>query len=246
VAAPSLDRVVAISPTGNVTRLDRWTSVEAVNFIPFPKCGFLDKDWTYFTSIFSPAQPPAGIHRFSVAAFQNLGTNLVAKAIVTSGATAGMGVLAPNNNTTRITQFDNIGSSHEGSAFVDCSAPRFVAIRTDPGGNTPKSINPRSSGTIFFAILSSLTFDATQVVVGANIPSYGPSPTYGFTGVENSVIFDSCENRDVDNDGRLDKRCKATIQALGIVPPDQVYSGPLIAKFLYIGPGGDPEGEGSD
>ena len=241
VAAPSLDRFLAIASNGTVTRLDKWRSAEAVNFVPLAKCGFLNTTATFFTAVHAPTLGPPGTYRFPVSAFQNLGLNISAKAIVTSGANAGMGVLEPTANGTRITAFDSIGSNHEGAAFVACDVPRFFEIRTDPGGNTPKSINPRSSGTILFAILSSLNFDPSTIVLDSD-PSH-PSPTYGFTGNENSVEFASCDFRDVNHDGRLDRICKAKISRLGI-PGTGVYTGTLIAKFRYIGPGGDPDGEG--
>jgi hypothetical protein len=246
VAAPSLDRLLAISSSGTVTRLSRWRAAEGVNFIPTTKCGFLNSTATYLTSVFIPLSGPPGIYQFPVSAF----ANLAGKAIVTSGANAGLGLLASTSKGTNITPFDNIGSKHEGSTFVDCGVPRFLEIRTDPGGNIPRSIDPKSKGTLLFAILSSSTFDAAGVIIDSS--STTPSPTYGFTGNEDSVIFESCDLRDINADQRPDLVCKSRVTDLNIpasaLDPSGVYSGQLTGKWRYKVPGigGDPDGEGRD
>ncbi len=246
VAMPSLDKFLAISSSGAVTRLGRWRTAEGANFVPAKKCGFLNSTATYLTSVFKPLAGPPGVYRFPVSAF----ANLAGKAIVTSGSDAGMGVLAATSSGPRITTFDNIGSKHEGSAFVDCGVPRFLEIRTDPGGKTPRSINPATRKTLPFAILSTPTFDAATVIIDPS--STTPSPTYGFTGNENSVSFATCILRDVNADGRQDLVCTAKVRSLNIpssaLDSSGAYTGPLIAKWRYTVPGTgvDPDGEGLD
>ncbi len=230
VAAGDLDRVLAISPSGAVTRVARWASAEGVNFIPSAKCTFGTSTATYFTVI-----SPSSVYQFPLTAFLGLSGN----AIVTSEGNAGMGLLSTQN----IKKFHNSLGSHEGSAFVDCGVPRLVGLRVDPGSNTPRSINPRSNGTTQFAILASPAFAVTSIDF--------TTVTFGFTGNESSVVAGSCSTfRDVDGDGLLDVICRAYNNRLGIpagaLNPSGVYSGPLVVKFNYTAPGGDPGGEGLD
>jgi hypothetical protein len=87
-----------------------------------------------------------------------------------------------------------------------------VAIDIKPGG-FPNGINPRSSGTIPVAILSSSTFDAP-----ANVDQ--TSLTFGRTGNEPSLAFCNLSPEDVNGDGFLDLVCHFNTQQTGFQAVD--------------------------
>lgn len=251
VAATSHDRVLAISAGGVVTRIDaRWRSPEGVNVIPAAKCRWGTLTATYFTVIFSPGPGSSTIYQFPTGDFSGLS----GKALVTSESTAGIGLLEPFATGFRIRAFHNVGTHHEGSAFVDCDVPTVVTILAKLG--TPQGINPDKKGITKFAILSTPAFDATNpnVVIQADGPPAQPGClpvgttngiqdclTFGFKGTEFSVHY-PCSVFDVNKDGRNDLLCDANVESLGLAtaPLDANgrYTGPLIVKGKGV-PGGD-------
>jgi hypothetical protein len=235
VAAEVLSKVFAVSPAGVVKAVAQWSGAEGVNAVPGGKCNTSGTGAAFFTAIFKPAASGAGtIVRFPLSALEGLSGRL----LVTSGATAGIGLLTSTGAATITpTLFHaNIGK-HEGSSFTDCVVPLILRIIVKPG-SIPHTVNPTSSGTVPVAILSTSFYNALTDTVLSSI-------RFGFTGTENSIT--SCNNsgQDFNGDGRLDLLCHGEAKKLGI-PGTDLYRGPLIVKLEYIGPGGDPFGEGAD
>lgn len=244
VAATSHDRVLAISASGVVTRIGvRWRSAEGVNVIPAVKCGWGASTATYFTVLFSPG---AGtIHQFARSDFSGLS----GKALVTSESKAGIGLLEPVGPGFRIRAFHNVGTHHEGSAFVNCDVPTLVNVLARLG--TPEGINPDKQNITTFTVLSTLAFDAsnleTVIQTDSNRDGIQDVLTFGFTGNEFSVHF-PCKVFDVNRDGRKDLLCDADVKRLNIpssaLDSNGRYMGPLIVKGKGV-PGGD-DFEGSN
>lgn len=228
VAAKVLGKVLAISPAGVVKTVASWPGAKGVRFIPDQKCDFGMSDGTFFTAI------KGTIVKFPLSAFAGKS----GRALVMSGTHAGIGLLTPTGGATIVpTLFHKSMGQHAGSTFTDCTVPLLLKIIVKPG-SIPHTINPRSKGTVPVAILSSPIFNVlTQTVLS--------SIRFGFTGTENSIESCNKSGQDVNGDGRLDLICHGETRKLGI-PGSDVYRGPLILKLEYIGPGGDPPGEGFD
>lgn len=233
VAAEVLGKVLAISPAGVVKTVASWPGAEGVRFIPDQKCDVGSSGGAFFTAI-KTKTGPGTIVKFPLSAF----TGKSGRALVMSGTSAGIGLLTPTGGATIVpTLFHASIGNHEGSTFTDCTVPLLLKIIVKPG-SVPHTINPKSEGTVPVAVLSSPIFNAlTQTVVS--------SIRFGFTGTENSIKFCNTSGKDVNGDGRLDLICHGETKRLGI-PGSGVYRGPLILKLEYIGPGGDPPGEGFD
>lgn len=80
-------------------------------------------------------------------------------------------------------------------------------------GVVPNSINPRGTGTIPVAILSTVGFNALSQLDQSSL-------TFGRTGDEISLAFCETKVRDVNGDGLLDKVCHFNIQQTGFQPGD--------------------------
>lgn len=233
VAAETLGKVLVISPAGVVKDVASWPGAVGVRFIPDQKCDVGTSGGTFFTAI-RAEKGPGVIVKFPLSAFAGKS----GRALVMSGTGGGIGLLTSTGEGTIVpTLFRASIGKHEDSTFTDCSVPLLLKIIVKPG-SVPHTINPRSKGTVPVAILSSPIFNAmTQIVL--------PSIRFGFTGTENSIEFCNKSGQDVNGDGRLDLICHGETRRLGI-PGTGVYRGPLILKLEYIGPGGDPPGEGFD
>ncbi|MDR7522096.1 MAG: hypothetical protein QN168_06500 [Armatimonadota bacterium] len=233
VAAELLGKVLAISPAGDVAVVASWAGAEGVHFVPAQKCDFGTSGGTFFTAL-KGVGGPGGLIKFPMAAFAGKS----GRALVTSETGAGIGLLTPTGAPVIVpTLFhENIGR-HEGSAFVDCTTPLLLRIIVKPG-SIPHTINPKSSGTVPVAILSSPIFNALTQVVTSSI-------TFGMTGIERSLASCNRSGQDVNGDGLLDMTCHFFATRLGITT-NGVYRGPLILKLKYTAPGGDPDGEGAD
>jgi hypothetical protein len=235
VAAEVLSKVFAISPAGVVKAVAQWPAAEGVNTIPGGKCNTSGTRGAFFTAIFRPAASgPGTIVRFPLDALKGLSGRL----LVTSQGSAGIGLLTSTGaSTITPTLFHaNIGK-HEGSAFTDCAVPLILKIIVKPG-SIPHTINPTSGGTVPVVILSTSFYNALTDTVLSSI-------RFGFTGTENSIASCNKSGQDFNGDGRLDLLCHGDTKKLGI-PGTEPYRGPLIVKLEYIGPGGDPPGEGLD
>jgi hypothetical protein len=241
VAAESLGKVLAVSPAGAVKRVATWPGAEGIHFIPDTKCDVGASGGTFFTAI-KRKDGPGSVVKFPLSAFAGKS----GRALVTSESGAGIGLLTPTGDPTIVpTLFHSNIGKHEGSAFADCTVPLLLAIDVTRSvinlwgiaGGAP-GINPNSDGTTPVAVLSSPIFDAvTQPVIS--------SIRFGFTGNENSIKSCNTAGKDVNGDGRKDLVCQGETRRLGI-PGHNIYRGPLTLKLEYLGPGGDPAGEGSD
>lgn len=233
VAAEVLGKVLAVSPAGVVKAVASWPGAEGVRFIPDQKCDVGSSGGAFFTAI-KPVTGPGTVVKFPLSAFAGKS----GRALVMSGSNAGIGLLTSTGGATIVpTLFHASIGKHEGSTFTDCTVPLLLKIIVKPG-SIPHTINPRSEGTVPVAILSSPIFNVLTQTVMSSI-------RFGFTGTENSIKFCNTSGQDVNGDGRLDLVCHGETKKLGI-PGTGVYRGPLILKLEYIGPGGDPPGEGFD
>jgi hypothetical protein len=235
VAAEVLSKVIAVSPTGAVKAIAQWPAAEGVNTIPAGKCNTAGTGAAFFTAIFKPAASGTGsIVRFPLDALKGLSGRL----LVTSQSSGGIGLLESTGaSTITPTLFHASIGKHEGSTFTDCLVPLILKIIVKPG-SIPHTINPTSSGTVPVAIISTSFYNAvTDTVL--------PSIRFGITGTENSIKGCNKDGKDFNGDGRLDLLCHGEIKKLGI-PGTAPYKGPLIVKLEWIGPGGDPAGEGLD
>ena len=111
--------------------------------------------------------------------------------------------------------------------------PIEVALDIKPG-SYPNSINPESKGKIPVAILSTVEFDAPQMVNRDSL-------TFGPTGAEASLAFCNPEGEDVNRDGLLDLVCHFYTQTAAFQCGD--------TKGILKGETQEPDGtliEGSD
>jgi hypothetical protein len=235
VAAEVLSKVFAVSPAGVVKAVAQWPAAEGVHTVPGGKCNTAGTGAAFFTALFKPAASGAGtIVRFPLTALKGLSGRL----LVTSQASAGIGLLTSTGaNTITPTLFHaNIGK-HEGSTFTDCLVPLILKIVVKPGSD-PYTINPASIGTIPVVILSTSFYDAVKDTVLSSI-------RFGVTGTETSIKACNKTGLDINGDSRPDLVCHGEVKKLGI-QGTAPFHGPLIVKLEWIGPGGDPAGEGLD
>jgi hypothetical protein len=104
-----------------------------------------------------------------------------------------------------------------------------VSIDIKPG-SFPNSINPKSSGRIPVAILSTVDFDAPSEVDPLSL-------TFGRTGDERSRAFCNASPEDVNGDGLLDLVCHFTTQLTGFQTGDTmgVLKGKTVHRTLIEG-----------
>lgn len=117
-------------------------------------------------------------------------------------------VLVVNTSNCTVNQTITVGNS---PADVVILSSIEIEIDIKPG-SFPNSVNCRSRGTIPVAILSSSTFNASQVDKS--------SLTFGRTGDETSLSFCSPSFEDVNLDGLLDQVCHFNTQQTGFKAGD--------------------------
>lgn len=107
----------------------------------------------------------------------------------------------------------------------------FTPIDIRPG-KIPNNVNPNSRGKIEVAILSTKTLDVTRAVKQTTI-------TFGRNGNENSLSSCSKKNKDANNDGLPDLRCRFWLGKAGFKVGD------TIGILRFLGADGTPY-EGRD